>query len=488
MRDGFGIFPVSLHLSLESYDGPSAHVARFRRGAGWLWVGEALISAGGRLDSYDLAVGCMDDSTPIPTFMVPNLLACESSLPLECTEMPPQDLFDLVEAARDPIRTRWLRQSNNELATRYAQFEHDMAAAEHHVDLNNRQDDHAIADLRRRRRQDGVTIGQREILDGVIHQIEDQQLVLQQWLIQRRQELRDGYARAESRLLITQRPRIAFEQSYCVHWRDIAGPSEEARSLIENCVRATQYPGPSSICRPAPVQTSAMRAKAVIESGADSAPAQISNEDRLRAFREFFRQQKDADRQVSETNLAKPALAASPQRDVQPQPSSPAQKHRASDISPTPVSKKNKHAKESERHLILAERTAKSLEALLQNSTRINKVQKKLMAVRNAIEAMIRDGVGGRPAEPTRPTNGAIKLKQPSPIVHSEAATADQTNSLKIRRDALQAELRLHERSGTDVEDGPQRFVVYRSRREGLLKRIAQLNDQIALREQAGKA
>lgn len=79
------------------------------------------------------------------------------------------------------------------------------------------------------------------------------------------------------------------------------------------------------------------------------------------------------------------------------------------------------------------------------------------------------------------------KLPAPDPVPppsdHSNAQ-----DSLVAQRDRLRAELKAHERSGTDVEDGPQRFAIYRARREKLLMDIAQLDERIAARDQATKA
>ena len=47
MLDGFGQAPVCLELDLDSYEGPWAHVERFRGRSGWLVVAEARVSTAG---------------------------------------------------------------------------------------------------------------------------------------------------------------------------------------------------------------------------------------------------------------------------------------------------------------------------------------------------------------------------------------------------------------------------------------------------------
>ena len=49
MLHGFGLYPVSLQIDVDSYDGDWRHVARFRNRSGWLAVAEAEIWTGNEL-------------------------------------------------------------------------------------------------------------------------------------------------------------------------------------------------------------------------------------------------------------------------------------------------------------------------------------------------------------------------------------------------------------------------------------------------------
>lgn len=61
----------------------------------------------------------------------------------------------------------------------------------------------------------------------------------------------------------------------------------------------------------------------------------------------------------------------------------------------------------------------------------------------------------------------------------------EDLSQLIARRDALKQELRDHERSGTSVEDGPNRMNVYRARRDKLMEQISRANMKIAMIERS---
>ena len=62
----FGQAPICLELDIDSYDGPWQHVARFRRGSGWLMVAECAIQSEHDILTARLVAACDDHENPVP--------------------------------------------------------------------------------------------------------------------------------------------------------------------------------------------------------------------------------------------------------------------------------------------------------------------------------------------------------------------------------------------------------------------------------------
>jgi hypothetical protein len=240
MLDGFGLVPVCVDLNLDSYDGPSTHVMRFRGREGWLAVAELQIEGRRKRWTVPFAVGCDEYFHPIPNFMVPNLLACACSYPSPCVDIPPYELNLLLEEAEEQVLRRWLRNQSAELRDFHEQGAQQLAALEGQTDRRMRAIAQQIRQLQRDRRMAKYDLELREELDAAILRLEVEQDASMSALRAERLRLRTALEDQEDALLDALDVSTRIAKLYEVQWRGRCAQEpvlEEARELAADLQR-----------------------------------------------------------------------------------------------------------------------------------------------------------------------------------------------------------------------------------------------------------
>lgn len=198
MLHGFGLYPVSLQIDIDSYDGDWRHVAQFRNRSGWLAVAEAEIWSGNDLcATLPMIVGCDENEEEIPAFIAANLLSCATSYPEACYEPPPPALDDLLDQQRAEVRKRWLRENVAAIAAIHEQAEQALLEVETKVAAQTRKSERAIARMRRQSRFLSPDDPLKTLLADAIAEEEGWQDRMIDWLGERRNELRQHYDELE---------------------------------------------------------------------------------------------------------------------------------------------------------------------------------------------------------------------------------------------------------------------------------------------------
>jgi hypothetical protein len=247
MLHGFGLYPVSLQIDIDSYDGDWRHVARFRNRSGWLAVAEAEIWSGNDLcTTLPIIVGCDENEEEIPAFIAANMLGCATSYPEPCYEFAPTVLDFMLDAQRTDVRKRWLRENVAVIAAIHERAEQALLEAETKVAAQTRKSGKAIARMRRQRRFLAPDDPRREFLADAIAEEEEWQDRMIDWLGERRDELRRHYDALERKASKGQRPRISVDILYLINWRHQSEPSAEARGVWGEFLRETRHTGTHS--------------------------------------------------------------------------------------------------------------------------------------------------------------------------------------------------------------------------------------------------
>ena len=241
MLHGFGLYPVSLQIDIDSYDGDWRHVARFRNRSGWLAVAEAEIWTGNELcATLPIIVGCDENEDEIPAFIAANLLVCATSYPEPCYEFAPPALDDLLDGQKAEVRKRWLRENVAAIAAIHEQAEQALLEVETKVAIQTRKSDRAIARLRRQLRFLPLDDPSRALLAEAIAEEEEWQDRVIDWLGQRREELRRHYDVLEHKASKGLRPRIEVETLYLINWHHRSAPTSDVLSAWAEIVRDTR--------------------------------------------------------------------------------------------------------------------------------------------------------------------------------------------------------------------------------------------------------
>ena len=241
MLHGFGLYPVSLQIDVDSYDGDWRHVARFRNRNGWLAVAEAEIWTGNELcATLPIIVGCDENEDEIPAFIAANLLGCATSYPEPCYEFAPPALDDLLDGQKAEVRKRWLRENVAAIAAIHEQAEQALLEVETKVAIQTRKSDKAIARMRRQLRFLPLDDPGGSLLAEAIAEEEEWQDRIIDWLGQCREELRRHYDALERNASKGLRPRIQVETLYLINWQHRSAPTSDVLSAWAEIVRDTR--------------------------------------------------------------------------------------------------------------------------------------------------------------------------------------------------------------------------------------------------------
>ncbi|ALH83127.1 hypothetical protein [Sphingopyxis macrogoltabida] len=241
MLHGFGVYPVSLQIDIDSYEGDWRHVARFRNRSGWLAVAEAEIWTGNELcATLPMIVGCDENEDEIPAFIAANLLDCATSYPKPCYELAPPALDDLLDGQKADVRKRWLRENVASIAAIHEQADQALLEVETKVAVQTRKSDKAIARMRRQLRFLPLDDPGRALLAEAIAEEEEWQDRIIDWLGERREELRRHYDVLQHKASKGLRPRIEVDTLYLINWHHRSAPTSDVLCAWAEIVRDTR--------------------------------------------------------------------------------------------------------------------------------------------------------------------------------------------------------------------------------------------------------
>jgi hypothetical protein len=234
MLNGFGCYPVSIAIDLESYLGPALHTVRFRNRSGWLLIAEVRISSRNDTATYNVLAACEEYGQVIPEFQARHLLECRCSFPEVSYELPPQELDYALDHQVYYAKRRWLRETNLDLAASYEDILEEIKILESLTQRHIEDCDHQIADFRRRRRMQGLDPDHMALFEELITELEGEQDRAISALAKRRSALRANIASREDKLLDQMNFTVANETLYIVNWYGYSVPSQEALDVLND--------------------------------------------------------------------------------------------------------------------------------------------------------------------------------------------------------------------------------------------------------------
>lgn len=234
MLEGFGTYPVSVCIDLDSYPGPSSHTARFRNRSGWLIVAELRIESEGHFYSYNVLAACDEYGQAVPVFQAKHLLECGCSFPSLCDEMPNEELDSALDEQIEAAQRQWVRESNAELLALHENAAEELeileALTQQHIELCDRQ----IADMRRRRRLEALDADESTYFGQFIAELEADQDRAIANLDRRRAALRANVAALESKLLRRLQFKSSVETTYVVQWSAPVTVHDEIATILRD--------------------------------------------------------------------------------------------------------------------------------------------------------------------------------------------------------------------------------------------------------------
>lgn len=209
--------PVCVRIDLESFGGPAHYVHRFRNGVGWLIMARATEADGPR-EAF-IAAACDEYGHHHPSFQVAHLLDCAWSLPEPCDGYAPDELEEMLGEEHGALALRWLRADYREL--RQADEASEIALARQEKQTKARIDriDRHLADLRRRRRSQDMTVHNLATIDTAIIELSDLRDRETAAFARARRALRAETAEMEEHFLLQSGLRVELEVTLVAHWR-----------------------------------------------------------------------------------------------------------------------------------------------------------------------------------------------------------------------------------------------------------------------------
>lgn len=214
----FGQAPLCLELDLDSYDGPWQHIARFRRGSGWLMVAKCTIQSEHDILTAKLVAACDEHEHAIPAFQATHLTECDWINPTYCDELPPDILDDLICEEEGALIARWHREKNSALAEAFDNQEARIAELEGRVQSIVARNEHQIGELRQRRRHPEATPDMRRAMGQIIRELDDENDELLAEMAETRQTIRDQADEFEEILWSREDLLIEVTPLHMVRW------------------------------------------------------------------------------------------------------------------------------------------------------------------------------------------------------------------------------------------------------------------------------
>lgn len=231
----FGQAPLCLELDLDSYDGPWQHIARFRRGSGWLMVAECTIQSEHDILTARLVAACDTHEEPVPAFQAKHLTECDWINPTYCEELPPDILDDLICEEEGALIARWHREKNSALAEAFEDHEARIAELEGRLQSMITRNEAQIAELRQRRRHPDATPEMRVAMRQIIDEIDRENDEMIAEMAETRATLREQAAEFEETLWAREDLLVEVMPLHVIRW------SARSRAYSDVPARPPQY-------------------------------------------------------------------------------------------------------------------------------------------------------------------------------------------------------------------------------------------------------
>lgn len=215
----FGPAPISLYFDLNTFEGPSHWVAKFRRSSGWLMVAEATIQSEHDILTTRLVVACDQNELAVPSFQALNLTQCHWHRVTECLESAPEILSELLLEEEGGLVRRWHREMNTGLAASFEAQEMRIAELEGRTNALVSANDARIADLRRRCRHPALSLDLRSTMTSIIRDIERENDELVEELALTRTLMREEAAEEEEVWWSRSDILVEVEPVHVVQWK-----------------------------------------------------------------------------------------------------------------------------------------------------------------------------------------------------------------------------------------------------------------------------
>lgn len=217
MFEEFGQAPLSLELDLETYEGPSYHVTKFRGRTGWLMAARATIQSEHDLLSAKLLVACDESEEPILPHRTATLSQCGWRNLTYCDDQPPEILEELLCEEEGALYARWQRNMNKDLAVLAERVQQQIEQLEARAKARERIVERQLADLRRRRWM-STSVEHRIALANIMTDIEAENDLAIGQLAEQRQALRRRAEAYEESLWQRTDVLIEVEPLFIVRW------------------------------------------------------------------------------------------------------------------------------------------------------------------------------------------------------------------------------------------------------------------------------
>ena len=214
----FGQAPLCLELDLDSYEGPWQHIARFRRGSGWLIVVKCTIQSEHDILTAKLVAACDEYEHAIPAFQAAHLTECDWINPTYCDELPPDILEDLICEEEGALIARWHREKNIALAEAFEDQEARIAELEGRVQSIIARNERQIGELRQRRRHPDATPDMRRAMGQIIRELDDENDELLTEMAETRSAIREQADQFEEALWSREDLLIEVTPLHIVRW------------------------------------------------------------------------------------------------------------------------------------------------------------------------------------------------------------------------------------------------------------------------------
>lgn len=215
----FGIYPVELHLSLDSHVGPSWVVPALFNRSGWLSVAEVEMETEFDRTRAVIAACTNEEGEVLGQWVVEALFSMQSSLPQEVVVEPPDDLAVALDALYwdflgrcDIAHLKTLEEEERRISLAISRLELRRREVYEKVDM-------FLSSLYARRRRERGNGELCTALGAKIEEVETMQAETEIWHQGRLQDLQAELATFESQVLAALQNHGSLRPLYTVYWQ-----------------------------------------------------------------------------------------------------------------------------------------------------------------------------------------------------------------------------------------------------------------------------